>query len=224
MTGNEQRRAPEERPRVSGSYDEPDPSATAASAAIGQAVLAVAALEKCLELELLRLVAAQAGAEENLGPLLEARLASMSRMTAGQLLREVRRLGLPSDLDDRISAVITRRNDLVHHMYEDPAFVQAFLGGEHLRLAMGRLQQLAVDAAELAVELQLFAVPKLEAVFGLTQQDLVQLVKGMDAQAVTDARYRKQVDAIQAFLEVCDLDLGIGDPAVDPPGISQDEP
>jgi hypothetical protein len=205
-----------ERPRVVGSFVEPDDVAMPLLVAVGQALFAVAGLEKSLQLELIRLIVAGRPSDAPTRGLSLESLADVERLTAGQLLAQLRTLGLPEDLDGRIGTVIQRRNDLVHHPYEDPDLVRGLAGGEDLRRAVARVEQLAVDAGELAVELQLFVVPKLEKLFGKSRDALIPIVQGLNPETINDARDRRQVEAVQAFLALDDgtLELGCGFPGV----------
>jgi hypothetical protein len=81
---------------------------------------------------------------------LDKDLTALDSMTAGRLLRYLRELGVPDELDQRIGAVIDRRNDLIHHTFEDALLVAALEGGSAVDDAVGMLEQLVVDAGELA--------------------------------------------------------------------------
>jgi hypothetical protein len=60
-------------------------------------------------------------------------------------------------------------------------------------------ERLALDCAELAVELQLFALPRLEAVLGVTRDGMVKMIKAMDPSAVPEGDDREQLKALQAL-------------------------
>jgi len=59
------------------------------------------------------------------GKTLGQRVEEIETLTAGQLLRRLREQGLPEDLEQRIDDVISRRNRLVHRLFEDPPLVGA---------------------------------------------------------------------------------------------------
>ena len=103
------------RPRANGFLVEPDGEATRLLVALGRVVLAVSSLEKSLELELTRLLivtrAAQTRGTDRSVPELPP---GIENMTAGQLLKRLRGLGLPAHLDERIGDVINRRNQLAN--------------------------------------------------------------------------------------------------------------
>jgi hypothetical protein len=111
--------SPESRPRVQGSFVDPDEDGLGLLVAIGRAVVAAAGLEKALQLELARALYDGHAIEPN--PTLGADLTQSDNLTAGQLLRKLRDLDLPADLDSRIGDAIERRNRLVHHTFEDPS-------------------------------------------------------------------------------------------------------
>src|SRR5205823_1466594 len=131
------------------------------------------------------------------------------------LLKELRALNLSTELHDRIDYAIKRRNALVHRTFEDPDLARAVSRGCFEGPAE-RINQLAIDCGELAVELEAFAIPNLEAALGMSRFELVELVKSIDLSTFADARSRKQLEAIQAFADLDSLlemlgELGIGD-------------
>ena len=197
---------PEERPRVVGSWVEPDDCARPLLQVIGKVVVAVGGLEKAMQLELARLICeefqrrGEAGSAA-LGPKLEV----LTKLPGGELLRRLRTFRLPADLAERIDDAIQRRNQLVHHLYEDPELAKAVIDGADLSGVLERLERLAVDSGELAVELQLFAMPRLEALFGATRAQMVEMVKELDPATLDNARDREQLEALQALTNLSGL-------------------
>lgn len=190
------------RPSVAAYFADLDEAATSLFTALGQVVVAVAALESNLRLELARLLLTSeprqdAVSDETLGKQ-KGRLESL---TAGQLLAQLRIRGLPEDLERRIDDTISRRNRLVHHLFEDPQLVRAMAGTEESVEAIGKLQQLALDCAALSVELQLFALPKIEASIGTPKEELVNSILSLDPARLEDQTERGQVEAIQALAD-----------------------
>jgi hypothetical protein len=165
--------------------------------ALGRAVFAAAGLEGTLLVEVLRLRAERDGLDAL--PLDEiTRL--QRRATAGQLLTKLRGLGIPPELARRIRAAVKRRNDLVHHRFEDPELAKALMGDEaSMAAVISRVERLALDCGELAVELQTAAQPKLEALSGTSQRDLVKLLGSIDLATVEDPHFRAQLEAIRAL-------------------------
>lgn len=100
------------RPRIGGHFEAPDKAAKPLLTAIGQAIWAVTALEHSLLLGLVRLFL------ERQVELRRTRSPRFEGLPAGPLLKELRRMQLPFELDERISDAIVRRNDLLHHPIE----------------------------------------------------------------------------------------------------------
>jgi hypothetical protein len=181
----------ESRPRVTGYFVEPDEYGAPLLLAIGRAVWGVAALEKTLQLELALILCERAAASSDAqSDSFAKRLSRVEDLTAGQARHELRLLGLPTDLDERIDGAAKRRNQLVHHIVEDPQLVRAIATGEGMDAEVKRVERLALDCGELAVELHDFAVAKLEGI-------------------LEDPRERAQVEAAQA---AADLDWPISPP------------
>jgi hypothetical protein len=198
------------RPRVTAYFAEPDGEATPLLLAIGRAVLGVAGLEKMLLAELARLlVERHAGADEVTSRRVGEELARLERLPAGQLLAELRGLQLAPELDERIGDVIERRNWLVHHIVEDPAIAKAVAGGE-IEPAVKQVEQLALDAAALAVELHSVAGARLAAAIGKSPAELLEMMKAVDPATIDDPDERRQLEAIQAFN---DLDIELPSPS-----------
>jgi hypothetical protein len=183
-------------------YFEPNEEVMPFFLAVGRAVLAVSSLEKMLLLETARLLV-ERNTDEGVTSIwkLEQQLSRLERLTAGQLLHELRNLDLSPDLDERIGDVIDRRNDLVHHLIEDPQVVKA-MGGEGMDIVVARIERVALDSAALAVELHTVAAAKLEAILGKTQAELAEIVKAVDPGPIEDPRARKQVEAMQALADM----------------------
>jgi len=188
------------RPSVAAYFADLDEAAVPFFTALGQVVVAAAALERNLQLELARLLLADLPrqglvADETLGE----QLAELEGLTAGRLLGRLRERGLPEDLERRIDSAITRRNRLVHHLFEDPQLVEAMADPEASAEAIGKLQQLALDCAALSVELQLFALPKIEASMGASKEDLLDFVLSLDSAQIQKETEREQLEAIQTL-------------------------
>jgi TDG/mug DNA glycosylase family protein len=184
------------RPSVAAYFADLDEAAVPFLAALGQVVVAAAALEGNLRLELARLLFAARPRQEPVETLGE-QIAELEALTAGQLLGRLRERGLPEDLERRIDSAISRRNRLVHHLFEDPQLVKATAGTEASGDAIGKLQQLALDCAALSVELQLFALPKIEASMGASKEELLDFVLSLDSAQIQKPAERERVEAIQ---------------------------
>lgn len=185
---------------------EPDEATVPFFTSVGRAVAGAAALEKALQFELARLLHAEHQRSDDAeSASLQKELSKLDRKTAGQLLDELQKLGLPGDLSQRIRTAVDRRNDLVHRFYEDPELARATAGGADLKRVIERVDRLALDCAELAVELEMFAWPRVQELTGMSLAEMVELVISIDPSNITDPRERKQLEAVQAFAKIEDL-------------------
>jgi double-stranded uracil-DNA glycosylase len=210
--------ASEGRPSVAAYFVDLDECANPFLIELGHVVLAAAGLEYSLRLELARLLlAAHASGEGTRDKALGDQIAALEALTAGQLLSRLREQGLPEDLERRIDDAISRRNRLVHHLFEDPQLVRAATRQEPANGAVGQLQQLALDCAALSVELQRFALPKIEALTGASKEELLNFVLSLDPAQIQQQAEREQLEAIQALGTAADW-AGPSDPASQPPG------
>jgi hypothetical protein len=199
--------APEPRPRVTGWFVEPDEKAVPLLHAMGLVIWAAQALEKSLLLELARLRAERDG---QFPP--EPELSKLEYLTAGPLLDQLRKLDLPGDLAERISDAIDRRNQLMHRAFEDPEMVAAIARGKGLDTVVSRVERLAIDCGELAVELQLVAGARVEAMLEMPQAEMAQVLASIDLAQISDPRWRAQLEAVRALGDA-DLSLRPSDSA-----------
>jgi TDG/mug DNA glycosylase family protein len=190
----------ESRPSVAAYFADLDQAAIPFLTALGQVVIAAAALEGNLRLELARLLFAAQGSEDvDGGKTLGEQVAELETLTAGQLLGRLRKRGLPKDLERRIDDAVSHRNQVVHHLFEDPQLVRAIGTTDAPDDTIGNLQKLALDCAALSVELQHFALPKIEASLGASKEELLDLVLSLDPAAVQQEAEREQLEAIQTL-------------------------
>jgi hypothetical protein len=188
-----------DRTRVTAYFDESDNGELMPLfVAVGRAVLAAAGLEQALRLEIVRLLVERKSAT---GIAEYPELATIEGLTGGQLVRELRALGLDPDLDERFGAAINRRNELVHNLIEDPQVVRA-LNGDGMDAVVKRIEQLALDCAGLLGELHIVATPKLEARLGKSRAELFEIVKARDPATIEDPRERRQIEAIRALGDI----------------------
>lgn len=203
------------RPRVSGTFVEPDEEGSRLFVAIGRAVVGAGALEAALRVEAARLLYTRyATGNPTSGSTLGQELRRLDKLPAGGLFNVLQNLGVPKDLDRRIKDAIDRRNELVHHTFEDPELARAINDAGNIDTVIERIDRLALDCGELAIELQMFSVPKLFELTGRSPTEVVDLVTDVDPTTVTDPRDRKQLEAVQALIESQDVstlfqDLGI---------------
>lgn len=203
------------RPRVSGTLVEPDEGGSRLFFAIGRAVVGAGALEAALRVEAARLLCTpHATGSPTSGSTLAQELRRLDKLPAGGLLNVLQSLGIPEDLDRRIKDTVDRRNELVHHTFEDPELARAITDAGNIDTVIERIDRLTLDCGELAIELQMFSVPKLVELTGRSPTEVVDLVTDVDPTTVTDPRDRKQLEAVQAVIESQDVstlfqDLGI---------------
>ena len=187
-------RSDEARPSVAAYFAELDEHSNPFLTALGHVVVAAAGLEGSLRLELVRLHIAAEPDQKVIGSeTLGKQVAALENLTAGQLLRRLRKQGLPQDLERRIDEAVSRRNRLVHHLFEDPKLVRAVAGDEGADEAIGQLQQLALDCAALSVELQKFALPKIEASMGASGEELLNFVLSLDSTQIQQSAVRARL-------------------------------
>ncbi|HVQ59577.1 MAG TPA: mismatch-specific DNA-glycosylase [Solirubrobacterales bacterium] len=192
--------SPRRRPRVTAYFAEPDEQAGPLLTALGHVVLAAASLENGLRLELAQVLFAAHATKDGIeGKTLGDQVEELQHLTAGQLLHRLREQGLPEDLEQRIDDAITRRNRLVHHLFEDPQFVRAVTQGGETDEAIGQLAQLALDCAALSVELQTFALQKIEGLTGSSKEQLVEGLLSLDPAQIQAQGERERLEAIQGL-------------------------
>lgn len=201
----------EVRPSVAAYLAESDEHGNRFMLALGRAVLGAAALENALRLESAHLLlATQAGRDAIDGKELGVQMAELETLTAGQLLRRLRERGLPQDLERRIDDAVSRRNRLVHHLFEDPRLIRAATQPEAEEEGVAHLQALALDCAALSLELQTFALPKIEALAGTSKEELVSHALSLDPAQIEGQEERKQVEAIQSLGDAADWSEALG--------------
>jgi hypothetical protein len=163
--------------------------------AIGRAVLAAAALEKVLVIDIISRHAEREGLSEHL----DAQLSALESRSAGKLLGTLRELGIPGELAGRIDAVILRRNQVVHHFMEDPDVLRAFATGEGLDEVVERTDRLAADCQSIVNELGGPAFAGVEAALGATVPELIRLLQSAELDGIEDDAVRKQLESIRAL-------------------------
>ena len=143
------------------------------------------------------------------GPEIERELSRLERLSAGALREELQKFDLPGDLDERIGSAIQRRNRLIHHHFEDSELDLAITTGEGISAVVERVNRLALDCGELAVELYFVAAPRLETVLGMSRSEMLKLLQSVDPSTVENEHDRQQLEAILAFGEVDPSELAL---------------
>lgn len=160
---------------------------------IGRAVLGAAALEKMLMVE----IAKRRADREGLVTELAEDLSLLERRPAGALLRTLERLGIDDDIAERISELIDRRNRLVHGFMEDSRVMAALESGDTTPL-VDRVDRIALDCQSLVDEFAPAAFAGIERIFGLSLEQLLDAVRAIGPDSVSDARLREQLAVVQA--------------------------
>jgi hypothetical protein len=83
---------------------------------------------------------------------------------------------------------------------EDVDLVTALAGCGDMKPMINRLEQLAIDAAALAVELQMFALPEIEKTFDMSRADLAMLITDVDPQCLPT---RVNAGSLRPFRHSC---------------------
>ena len=190
--------SPQPRPRVTAYFAEPDEQAAPLLTALGRVVLAAAGLENSLRLELAQLLfAAHAGKDGIKDETLGKEVEELENLTAGQLLRRLREQGLPEDL----RAANRRRNLATQQTcppsLRRPAARQSDDTRGESRRSHRTAGQLALDCAALSLELQTFALQKIEGLMGASKEQLIEAVLSLDPTQIQVQSKREQLEAIQ---------------------------
>ena len=73
------------------------------------------------------------------------------------------------------------------------------MAGEGVDAAVARVERLALDCAQLAIQLFLGAAPWVEAMMRKSWSDLMDLFRTIDLDTIADPRLRQQIEAIRAM-------------------------
>jgi hypothetical protein len=159
--------------------------------AIGRLVLAAAALEKVLLVDIIVRDFHLGGQwrEE-----LVRELDELERHPAGKLLGRLRELGISADVAERIDHVIRRRNRVVHHLMEDVKVAVALQTGGGMDEVVADIDRIAIDCQQVVNELALVAFPAMESAIGMTLPQLADRLGSIDLSAIEDLETRQQVE------------------------------
>jgi hypothetical protein len=171
--------------------------------ALGRAIVSAASLESALKLQL-GAFSDEATADSSVAAVdvYQAQRDRLDRLTAGQLLGELRRRGFPPELLERVADAIKRRNQLVHRILQDDEIVQAVSEGNGLDQVIARIEQLVRDCFELATELYTVTIRILEEVTGKSAVELGHILTQADPSMIDDPHGRAWLEALQAEGEI----------------------
>jgi hypothetical protein len=166
------------------------------SLALGHLVFAAAALEKALFTDLVQRRIKRDGLEGVFGDELISRLV---RMPAGALLNALREFGYGDELAKEIATAIDSRNRLIHHLYEDPDFIEVVAQRKGLDGIVERVEALVESIHVIVVKLEPGLASSTEQIFGGPPMHLLSQLQDLDLDAIDDEDLRKQLKAIRSF-------------------------
>lgn len=134
------------------------------------------------------------GPEEVFGRRLVSRL---ERKPAGVLLAALRTLGYGDRIAEEITAVINGRNHFVHHLFEDPEFIEVQSARDGIEGMVSRVETLIEDIYGVVKRLEPEVTAGMEAMFGCSSPELLALLREIDLRDVEDEEERRQLEAIQ---------------------------
>jgi hypothetical protein len=160
---------------------------------IGRTVFTAALLEKLLLADIAQRAAGATGITRELG----AEIAKLERRSAGVLVGRLRELGIAPEVAERLEKVLRQRNDIVHHLLEDPAAVVAIATGTGLQGIVDRIDAVAVECQHVIEQLGPDASAGMNAVLmatvGTSLADLVERAQTLDPGAIGDDELRAVV-------------------------------
>ncbi|MGP0101216.1 MAG: hypothetical protein ACLPUT_06310 [Solirubrobacteraceae bacterium] len=171
--------------------------------ALGRAIVSAASLESALKLQLGAFTdeATAANSDVAHSPAMggyQAQRDRLNRLTAGQLLGELRGRGFPPELLERVDDAIKRRNQLVHRILQDDEIVRAVSEGNGLDQVIARIEQLVRDCSELAIELYTITIRIFEEVTGKSAVELADILTQANPSMIDDPHDRAWLEALQA--------------------------
>jgi hypothetical protein len=164
------------------------------SLALGHLAFAAMTLERAMLADLVQRRVFRDGAEEVFGRQLVTRL---ERKPAGVLLEALRELDYAPDLAAEIADVIDRRNHFVHHLFDDPEFIEAFAARDGIGLVVKRVEALVSDIHVVTMRLEPQVSAGAEAMFGRSPSELLQLLRETDPDDFGEGELRRQLEALR---------------------------
>lgn len=134
------------------------------------------------------------GPEEVFGRRLVSRL---ERKPAGVLLAALRTLGYGDEIAEEITAVINGRNHFVHHLFEDPEFIEALSARDSIEGMVSRVETLIEGIYAVVKRLEPEVAAGMETMFGRSSPELLALLREIDPRDFEDRDERRQLEAIQ---------------------------
>ena len=160
---------------------------------VGRAVLAAAAFERVLLVD----IAQRRAASDGLTKQLQLELATLERKSAGTLLHTLREIGIEPDLAERIRELIEQRNWLVHHFMEDLEVFLAFVTQDGFEPLVERVDAVAAQCQALVNEIAPPAFSGAEHVLGATLEQLLEGLQAANLDEIKDPRLRAQLEMVR---------------------------
>lgn len=166
------------------------------SLALGHLVFGAAVLEKAMFTDLIQRRVIRDGPGEVFGSQLVSRLL---RKPAGVLLEALRQLGYEEDLADELATVIDSRNHFIHHLYEDPEFIEVFAIRQDVDQIVARVETLVQSIYVAVRKLQPDLSTGMRQIFGRSTPQLLDVLKSLDLEDIHDVELRRQLEAVQGL-------------------------
>jgi hypothetical protein len=164
------------------------------SLSLGHLVFAAMTLERAMLADLVQRRVFRDGAEEVFGKQLVSRL---ERKPAGVLLQALRELDYAPDVAAEIADVIDRRNHFVHHLFDDPEFIEVFAAREGIGLIVNRVEALISDIYTVTMRLEPQVSAGAEAMFGRSLPEMLELLREADLDEFGEGEIRRQLEALR---------------------------
>jgi hypothetical protein len=154
-------------------------------AAIGQAVLSVAALEHVLRVVILHQKGERDGVDEELAEFMQG----LADKPGGVLLQRLRSLRFDPELVERTRDVMRRRNRMVHHPAEDEPLAPGLMG-QDVSTAIAHVDQIATDCDTVRTEVFAIAADGVMRASGITPEQFDEWFRTRDLDQIEDLSHR----------------------------------
>ncbi len=108
-------------------------------------------------------------------------------------------MGYEDEIAEEITTVIDGRNHFVHHLFEDPEFIEAVAVRESVEGMVTRVETLIEDIYSVVKRLEPGVTAGVETVFGRSGPELLDLLREIDPCEFEDEEERRQLEALQRF-------------------------
>jgi hypothetical protein len=167
------------------------------SLALGHLVFAGAVLEDAMLADLIHRRVGRDGADQVFG---KGIVASLERKPAGALLRALREVGYDEPLAEDMARAIDGRNHFIHHLFEDPEFMEAVAKRDGIDRVVTRVEALVQGIYGVVRRLEPGMTSGLQAMFGRSAADLLAVIRDIDPDDF-EGQERLQLEALQKIPE-----------------------